>query len=264
MASSWPLPDRVGRWRRTPFRTWPARVFLAALNANWQEGTGGESFVQQLRQGWDAFRSRTWLWVVVCQFSLFGFFVFPAFFVLGAVIAKDRLGGATAWGIILAAQGAGSVIGTLAMLRITPKKPLLVAELSLLGWMLPLGLLAAHASAVAIGVAGFFAGLSFGVFGPLWDTTMQRELPPDVLSRASAYDWFGSLVLLPVGFVLEGTFAHLLGITHTLVLATVWIGVTTVAVVFVPSVRNLEWSTPAPVAPGEDGPPTVTGHLGVG
>ena len=53
---------------------------------------------------------------------------------------------------------------------------------------------------VAIGVAGFFAGLSFGVFGPLWDTTMQRELPPDVLSRASAYDWFGSLVLLPVGF----------------------------------------------------------------
>ncbi len=219
-------------------------LFLIGLRAQWQEGTGDDSFLAQLRTGWDAFRSRTWLWVVVSQFSTYGLFVFPAFFVLGAVVARNSLGGAAAWGAILAAQGAGSVIGNLAMLRIKPKRPLLVAELSMFGWALPLASLAARAPTGVTAGAAFVAGVSFGVFGPLWDTTMQRELPPDVLSRASAYDWFGSFVFLPIGYGLEGTVAALLGVTGALVLGAVWIGVTTVAVLTVPAVRRLQWSRP--------------------
>lgn len=249
---------------------------LVALRAQWRRGSGRNSFATELRVGWDAFRSRTWLWVIVSQFSFFGLFVFPAFFVLGAVVARDSLGGAAAWGAILGAQGAGSVLGTLSMLRFKPRYPLMVAEASLFGWVLPLALLAARAPTVAVAAAAFVAGVSFGVFGPLWDTTMQRELPPDVLSRASAYDWFGSFVFLPIGYALEGTFASLLGVTGALVLGAVWIGVTTVVVLAVPGVRRLRWSGTPPVAGRSDGTgatgglgdkagePIITGHVGVG
>ncbi|HUI02196.1 MAG TPA: MFS transporter [Acidimicrobiales bacterium] len=243
---------------------------LAALRAQWRRGAGDEPFLRRLAEGWEAFRTRTWLWTVVAQFSLLGLVVFPAFFVLGAVTARDSLGGAPAWGAILASQGAGSVLGALLMLRIRPRRPLVVAELAMFGWVPPLALLAAGAPVAAVAVGGFAAGLGFGVFGPLWDTTMQKELPPEVLSRASAYDWFGSLVFLPVGFSIVGAVTEVLGLTTTLVVAACWAGLSTAAVLAVGDVRGLRWSSASPAGAGPVAPPAqpepaaATGHLGVG
>jgi hypothetical protein len=36
-------------------------------------------------------------------------------------------------------------------------------------------------------------------------------VPPHTLSRVSAYDWMGSLALLPVGYLLAGPLAEALG-----------------------------------------------------
>ncbi|HUY64817.1 MAG TPA: MFS transporter [Acidimicrobiales bacterium] len=216
---------------------------LASLRVGWESRGSTERFVSQLRGGWRAFRERTWLWVVVTQFSTLGLLVFPPFFVLGAVVAKQSLGGAVAWGSILAAQGAGSLLGGATMLRVQPRRPLLVAEAVLLAWMLCLGALALRAPALVVGVGAFGAGLSFGVFGPLWDTTMQRELPPEVLSRASAYDWFGSFVFLPLGYVVVGFTARVLGVDGALWLAAAWIGASTLVVLCLPSVTGLRAPT---------------------
>jgi MFS family permease len=65
-------------------------------------------FLHELAEGWRDFRSRTWLWVVVGQFSLFHLIVFAPFLVLGAMVARDSLGGAGAWGAILAARVPGA------------------------------------------------------------------------------------------------------------------------------------------------------------
>jgi hypothetical protein len=212
---------------------------LAAMRVGWEGRERTGAFLGQLREGWDAFRHRTWLWVVVTQFSFYGLLVFPPFFVLGAVVAKQSLGGAVAWGAILAAQGAGSVVAGVVMLRVQPRRPLLVAEVVLLAWGLVLGVLALRAPAVVVGVCAFASGAAFGVFGPLWDTTMQRELPPDVLSRASAYDWFGSFVFLPVGYAAEGFVTRALGVTGALWLGASWLTLTTLVVLALPSVTGL-------------------------
>lgn len=212
---------------------------LASLRIGWQRREASEAFLAQLRGGWRAFRERTWLWVVVSQFSFLGLLVFPPFFVLGAVVAKQSLGGAVTWGAILATQAAGAVAGGVVMLRFQPRRPLLMAEVALLAWGLALGALALRAPAPAVGACAFAAGASFGIFGPLWDTTMQRELPPDVLSRASAYDWFGSFVFLPVGYAVEGLVVQGLGIAGTLWLGAAWLAVSTALVLCVPSVTGL-------------------------
>ncbi|MHB8681773.1 MAG: MFS transporter [Acidimicrobiales bacterium] len=212
---------------------------LARLRVGWERRPGDEPFLVQLRGGWQAFKERTWLWAIVAQFSTLGLFVFPAFFVLGAVVAKRSLGGAVVWGAVLAAFGAGSVIGGVAMLRVQPRRPLRVAELALLGWSVLFAALALHAPAAVVGLAGAVAGLSFGIFGPLWDTTMQREIPPELLARASAYDWFGSFVFLPVGYAIEGFMAQWLGVTGALWLAAGWLALTTVTVLALPSVTGM-------------------------
>jgi MFS family permease len=214
---------------------------LAGLRVGWLGAgeEGEESLARQLLAGWHAFRSRTWLWTVVTQFCTLGLLVFPPFFVLGAVVAKQSLGGAVSWGIVLACQGAGATIAAVLMLRIQPRRPILIGELAMLGWSVVLIVLALRAPTPVIAAAGFVSGIGFGVFGPLWDTTMQRQLPPELLSRASAYDWFGSMVLLPIGFAIEGSVASLLGISGTLWLGAGWLLLTVAIVLAFPSVRRM-------------------------
>lgn len=214
---------------------------LALLRVGWVGAgeEGQESLARQLLTGWVAFRSRTWLWTVVAQFCTLGLLVFPPFFVLGAVVAKQSLGGSVGWGIVLACQGAGATLAAVLMLRIQPRRPMLAGEVAMLGWSVVLITLALRAPMPVVAIAGFVSGIGFGVFGPVWDTTMQRQLPAEVLSRASAYDWFGSMVLLPIGFAIEGSVASLLGITGTLWLGASWLIVTVAFVLAFPSVRRM-------------------------
>lgn len=61
-------------------------------------------------------------------------------------VAKTDLGGASAWGTILAASGIGSVAGGLVLLRVQPRQPLLVVVVAgTLCFAAPLALLAVRA-----------------------------------------------------------------------------------------------------------------------
>ena len=61
------------------------------------------NFARELREGWDEFWSRTWLWVIVLAALVDNAVFSGTFSVLGPVIAKEELGGAAAWGAILGA-----------------------------------------------------------------------------------------------------------------------------------------------------------------
>ena len=148
---------------------------LAALRVGWSGTEATEPFLSQLRTGWREFRARTWLWAIVSQFSLYGLVVFAPFFVLGAVVADQSLGGAEAWGIILAVQGAGSVLASIVLLRVRPRRPLVVAELAFVTFALPLVALGLRTPTAVVAVAAFLSGIGFGTFGPLWDTTMRAS-----------------------------------------------------------------------------------------
>jgi len=205
---------------------------------------GRSTALGDLRDGWRLFRSKTWLWVIVLQFSLWHMLVYAPVIVLGAVVAKEHLGGAAAWGTILAVFGIGSVLGGVVALHVRPRRPLLVATLCTLGFAPTPALLAAVAPVPVIAAGALLGGAGFAMFGTLWDTTLQREIPREMLSRVSSYDWLGSLALLPVGYALAGPIAATLGVSTTLWLATGWLVATTLGVLAVPAVTGLRWSPP--------------------
>jgi MFS family permease len=183
------------------------------------------SLLRQLAAGWQEFRSRTWLWLIVAQYALFNALAFAPFMVLGAVVARDHLGGAAAWGAILATFGAGSIVGALAALRFRPRRPLVAATLGTASFALPLGLIALPGSTVAIAATAGAAGFGVSIFATLWDTTMQRTIPAATLSRVSAYDWFGSVAFVPLGYLLVAPLASAFGDRGALLLgAAVVIG----------------------------------------
>jgi hypothetical protein len=177
-----------------------------------------QSFVRDLRDGWTEFSSRTWVWViVVCAAVGNGFG--GTFFVLGAAISKADLGGAGAWALILASFSVGGLLGGLTVLRIKPHRPLLAACIAVTPWALPPAALALNAPVYAIASVAFIAGGGLMIFNSLWETTLQRHVPDAALSRVSAYDWFGSLLMQPLGFALVGPAVVLFGQTDWLWIA---------------------------------------------
>ncbi len=198
-----------------------------------------ESFLGQLRTGWREFSSRTWLWVIVAQFGLFHLLVYAPFMVLGAVVANRTLGGATAWGLILTAQGVGSIVGGLAVLRVRPRRPLVAATIGTFAFAGPVALLAVQAPTGWVAAAAAVSGIGLAVFGTLWDTTLQQHVPVAALSRVSAYDWLGSVALVPLGYALAGPLASRFGVGGTLWLAAGWTVLGSAVVLAVPSVRRL-------------------------
>jgi MFS family permease len=199
----------------------------------------GSTVLAELREGWGEFRSRTWLWAIVAQFSIVNAAETGALNVLGPVVARRDLGGAGAWGLILALQSAGLVAAGFLMLRFKPRRMLFVATLGVLCFCLPATALAAPAPLAVIGVAAFVAGFGVEIFGVLWDTTMQQEIPPEKLSRVYSYDALGSFVFIPVGLAAAGPVADAIGVRATLLGAAALVLVATVPVLAVGDVRRL-------------------------
>jgi MFS family permease len=197
------------------------------------------SFLRDLRDGWHVFRSRTWLWVDGVYSALGSFAVLAPMFALGPIVAIRSLGGAPAWATIIAAFGIGSVLGGITLLRARPARPLLFAIplLTLLG--LPTALLAIPASVPLIALGALAGGFGLTVFNTIFETTVQRHVPPESLSRVASIDWVMSGALQPFGFALAGSAAVVFGLGLTLAAASIWILVSTAVVLSIPSVRNL-------------------------
>jgi MFS family permease len=218
-----------------------------------EAGAEPASFFGELREGWNAFRSRTWLWVIVAQWSLLCLLVFPAYMVLGAVVADRDLGGARAWGLILAGEGFGAVAGALVMLRLELRRPLVVGVAASTTFALPLIALATGMPVAVVAASSVITGFCVQMFATVWDTAMQRHVEPEALSRVSSYDWFGTVGTLPIGYALVGPLSHLLGIDGALWLAALVWTAASALVLAVPSVRRLPTHpaaapTSAPVA----------------
>ena len=215
---------------------------------------GTTSVLVELREGFAEVRSRTWLWVMIVYFGVFNVTAFPALFVLGPYVAQHSLGGPAAWAAILTAGSIGAVVGGLAALRVGAARPLLAGELACVFAALPPLLLGLHAPLLAIAGAMllFWGGTSWA--DALWHTTLQQHVPETAISRVSAIDWTGTLVLNPVGFALVGPVTAGLGIRTTLIGSAALTAAATLAVLSVPSVRNLRVRTDAVEAEVEVGP----------
>ena len=191
-----------------------------------------------LREGWSEFRSRTWLWVIVVQFAFVNAALSGAMNALGPVVA-DRTIGRAAWGLVLASTTAGMIAGGLIALRSSWKRPLLVGTLAMfleVPLLLALGL---QPRTVLLMALAFVSGIGIETFTVAWDVSMQSNIPADRLSRVYAYDWFGSLVFIPVGLALAGPVSALVGVRATIVGAAAVVAVATLGALAVPSVRNL-------------------------
>jgi MFS family permease len=212
--------------------------FLAALRLPERIPREASSFLADLREGWGVFRSLTWVWTFVL-WAAFGNLLWGAFSVLGPVIAERDLGGAAAWGTVLAGMGVGALVGSLLAVRARPRRPLVLAALCYGLFAVPMAVLALGAPVPLLALGAVAGGTGMMLGNSVWEATLQGNVPPAALSRVSAYDWFGSLAFNPLGLAIWGPIAALVGISAALWIAVVLMFASAGMLLAVPAIRRM-------------------------
>ena len=204
------------------------------------------TFLYDLREGWREVVSRRWLWMGLTYFSLWNLAIGPMF-VLGPVVAQRDLGGAQAWGIITTGGAIGMIVGSLLALRLRVDRLLATA----FGGLLVSGLQSAALAVplpVTVLVATSAVTMAMMIAGNVWwETALIQNVPNHVLSRVSAYEYIGSFVFLPVGYLIAGPISDLLGVGNTLLLTSGTMTVLTVAILSFKEIWTLRRYTSAEV-----------------
>jgi MFS family permease len=197
------------------------------------------SMLDELRAGWREVRSRAWVWVTIAAFAGAVLCVYAQWYALAPAVARDVYGGAGVFGLLESVAGVGAVCGGLIGLSWRPARPLLAGMLLVLAWPVQDIVFALGAPVAAVVVCAFATGFGFSLLMIWWETALARHIPARALSRVSAWDWMGSLALLPLGYLVAGPLAAAFGARTVLVVGSV-IGLLLLAAALVPrSTREL-------------------------
>jgi hypothetical protein len=194
---------------------------------------------RDLTEGWQAFRSQTWIAAGSIHIALMNAFVLAPFFVLGPVVSARWLGGAPAWGAVAAGFALGMIAGGTLAMRVRARRPLVVAFAAILLSIPQFVLLGLHVSAVLIALAAVLGGGQSSFFVALWKTTLQSHVPEQAISRVDAFSSVVMLALAPIAYALVGPATAIAGVRDVLLFGAAWTAISTTVVLSLASVRRL-------------------------
>jgi MFS family permease len=178
------------------------------------------TFRTDLAEGWREFRSRSWMWSVIVVWMVFMVCMAGPFTPLaaGQIIPAH---GAGAYGLVNSALGAGTAAGALLAMRLRADRPLRAGSLALfLTCLMPLSVGLGLPVAAICGCV-LVAGIGSAYWGVNWATSVQTQVPADILNRIHAYEVAGSVAMVPVGQALAGPAAAAFGTAHVLMAGSV-------------------------------------------
>lgn len=198
----------------------------------------GSSLHRDLRQGWQEFRARTWMWAVILIWMVYGVLLFGPLVPLSSALIDARLG-PNAYGLAVSFLGIGTVLGGLLALRLRPARPLAAGAVAMALYT-ALPLCVALDTGLPVLLAGHvLGGGSLAFWSVMWATSVQTHTPPAVLNRVSAYELAGSVSGIALGQILAGP-ALALASPERLLLISAGTGLAgCVALLAIPAIRTL-------------------------
>ncbi len=177
------------------------------------------TFAAELRDGWREVRSRTWLWVMMLRAMLVLFVTIAPLQILGPLTLTAELPSASAkalWGLMVGFFSLGMLVGGTIALYYRPRRPMVVCALCGTTASVPMIALALPLSRWELLAVWVARGVAIGVFSAVWDATLQIRIAPESMARVSSWDWMTASGLWPLGLVLAGPVAQLMGLTDAL------------------------------------------------
>jgi MFS family permease len=220
-----------------------ARVRVPSASA---APAGESSMWREIVEGWSAFRSLTWVWVIVAAAAFCNAIQAGALFTLGPVVAQRTIGRAQ-WGWVLSAESAGLLVMTVVLMWWRLRHPLRTGMLGVAVIAAPILALGIEPAVLPLVLLFFLAGCGMELFGIGWQTALQEHVPQHLLSRVSSYDALGSFVAIPAGAVVFGPLATRFGVEPVLVVSGAVYVAVSLSTLLSRSVRDLEHVEAVPV-----------------
>lgn len=197
---------------------------------------------EEVTAGFRFVRSQPWLWGGLLS-SAIGLLAFygPWQALVPYVITHNLGGDEGALAAVLAVGGIGAVLASILIgQRSLPRRYLTTLYVSLsLGTLMLAGFGVAGRIWQAI-AASFVMGALFTTGIIVWNTTMHRLVPREILGRVSSVDWMVSTSLIPVSLLLTAPVASIAGPRTTLIGAGTLGALGVGAFLLVPKVRSPE------------------------
>lgn len=200
---------------------------------------GSSGLLHEVRTGLAFTFSLPWLWVTIFGFALINVAYSGALAVALPVLVQDRwTGDARTFGALVTFIGVGEVAGGLLVgqwhlrrvgLAMYLFQALSSAALAAVGLAPDLLVALLAAGGVGLGMVGF---------NILWETAVQH-VPPALLGRVTSVDYFGAVLLTPIGPFLVGAAVQGLGPSPVVVAAGLGSAVLALAALLIPSIRRL-------------------------
>ncbi len=166
---------------------------------------------ESIREGSREVRAHAWVWATLASTCVALFCGLAPWYVLGPLVARTQYGHIAVYGLVEAAFGLGTIIGSLLGVGWRPRYPMRMGMLAILGWPAAAILYAAGVSLFLVVPTTLLGGVGFALFDIWWLTALAERIPPEKLSRVTSYDWMVSLALLPLGYALAGPLAAAIG-----------------------------------------------------
>jgi MFS family permease len=173
---------------------------------------------KELAAGFRYVISVPWIWTGIGAATVILMLAMAPFTaLLPRVVQSHYHRGVGSYGLLFSAMAAGMVIGSLSWARWHPRKWRVAICFAAFG-INDIGIVVLALSpwySVAVGAA-VWRGFWIGVGISAWMTLISELVPEHLLSRVLSFDFFGSLGLTPVGFVLAGVVASAVAPTTVL------------------------------------------------
>lgn len=180
-------------------------------------------------------RGQVWLWATLLMSALALLaFLGPSEVLLPLRVKEDLHAGSGTFGVVLAAEGIGAVLATLAVGQLgMPRR-----EITTLYWLWGIAGFALCGYALADATWQLVAcSFLFGIFGgagnPIWATMMQVRVPANLRGRVASLDWLVSTALTPLSFAITGPLAAAFGAAPVLLWGGLVAGGATLVMLYV-------------------------------
>jgi MFS family permease len=184
---------------------------------------------RELVEGLRYVLSVPWIWTGIAAATVIQKVVMAPFTPqLQRIVRTHYVRGVASYGALFSAMAAGMVIGSLLWARWHPRRHRVIVCFAAFG-INDIGILLVALSPwypLALAACAW-RGLFIGIGISAWLTLMSELVPEHLLARATSIDFFGSIGLTPVGYVLAGIVATVVAPTTILAVgavigATLW------------------------------------------
>ncbi|GCF75842.1 MFS transporter [Bacillus cereus] len=200
------------------------------------------NYKKDFMEGILVLKSHPWLWITILVFSFINICYAGIIVVLIPWLFNvHHHFEAYVYGLGMASSGAGAVIAALIFGgRQQWRKRGLLAYGGVLISGIALLIMPFVSWAPALIALMAMEGFGMMIFGLIWETSLQELVPEEAFGRVASLDMLGSFALLPLGYVVVGWLATVIGGKITIIMLAILVLITIGMALSVPNIRRFD------------------------